>query len=106
MYFVFGDPEEIQRQQQAMIDEMQMAREVAGNELKDFLQTASQEHLMVVRSILHQVNHDDESPCAAYFEGMITAHLGARFDMCLGCGEIHGPDELLETETVDESDEV
>lgn len=105
MEFVFGDPEELRKQQEAMMDEYQMAREVAANEMRDFLSNASQEHLTVVRKLLHQIGHEDESACAAFYEGMITSHLVTRFDVCLGCGEVHGPDELLETETPVESDE-
>ena len=90
-----GDPEELKRQHEEMMDGMRMAREVAANEIKDFLSNASQEHLDTIRKLLHQIGHEDALTCAAYYEGLITSALLSRFDICLGCGEVHDPDEHL-----------
>lgn len=105
MAFIMGDPEEIKRHQEEMLDGVRMAREVAGNEIKDLMQHASEEHLHTIKKILHQIGCEDSSPAAAYYEGMVTASLLSRFDVCLACGEIHPEvDALLTHDTEDDTE--
>lgn len=96
----FGEPpEHIKQQINEMRDQHMMSREVAANEVKDFLANAPVEHLRVMRNVLMEVANSEDPMPAAYYQGLIASAMLARFDVCLGCGVDHTADELLDNDS-------
>lgn len=93
----FGEmPEELKKAMLEAHDQEHMARCVAAVNTNDFLNSMSLDHLKFLKSVLYEIAYRDDSQLAAYYQGLAVMAMQQRFNICIGCGEVHTPDELLE----------
>lgn len=95
--FSFGDlPPEIQQELQNQVAFAQANSEDFGHAVQRLMTEMDQDSLITLKTMLHYVVHESNSPVAAYWEGVVTGSLTHRFNICSAHGVNH--DEEAEQE--------
>lgn len=93
-------PEPVQEEIKQARDRGQLEIDVLKNNLRNFFETASEEHLLAVRSMLAMLRAAPEG--IPFYEGILATFLFQRFNKCIWCSEDHTADFHLLDSTSNE----
>ena len=68
---------------------MEMAADSYRHEVTRLFSELSQDQLMILRNMMHQLVFSDDGKLAAYYEGQVATVLNLKFNVCPSCGVDH-----------------
>lgn len=93
------DPQDVHDRIHQAYAQRAMINEALLDDIKNFMDSMSAEHLATFRLIMHSIHHAPELKSitlAGYYEGQATALLHHKYNVCPSCGKDHAAEALAE----------